>query len=203
MNLDQEQVDAWAAEETRTSPSYTDHLGGFLFKARQIQAASWACKNFPGDLLEIGVLCGDTSVCLAALARMHNRKLVCIDNWPTTGVAAPYRLDLAEKAFYEQMAPWKDVYELWRVDAHDDETLKKLGERQWCYALSDDGHQYQDHFRELCAVLPAATGVVVADDVYYHNDVKDAMRDAVAKVPGWKILHAPQLQLREGYMVKA
>jgi predicted O-methyltransferase YrrM len=200
--LTQEQVDEFAGEEHRESPGYSKELGGYLFRKRQKFLAELAVKSCPGDLIEIGVLSGDTSVLLADVARRYNRKLVCIDNWPTEGIAAPYRLDLAEEAFYKTMEPYKDVYELWRVDAHDPETLKRIGSRQWCYALSDDGHLYSEHLAELCALLPVTTGIVVADDVYYHNDVKDAMRDAAAKTSGWRILHAENLQLREGYLVK-
>ena len=200
MIINQEMVDAMATEEMKT-PDSRANLGGNLFRQRQKYLAGLACAGCPGDLIEIGVLSGDTSVLLAEIARAYNRKLVCIDNWPTTGHAAPYRLDLAEQAFYKTMEPYKDVYELWREDCHSPEVLKRIGSRQWCYALSDDGHTYADHLAELCALLPVTTGIVVADDVYYHNDVKDAMKDAANRTPNWRILHAENLKLREGFLV--
>jgi len=201
MILTKEEVDLMALEELAT-PDSKANLGGNLFKFRQRTLAEKSCAAGPGDLIEIGVLAGDTSILLAEIARKYGRRLICIDNWPTTGVAAPYRLDLAEASFYRQMSPYEDVYELWRVDANAPETLDRIRKGEWAYALSDDGHQYEDHFQQLCALLPVSTGIVVADDVYYHNTVKDAMIHAMLRNPDWKILHADNLALREGFMVR-
>lgn len=200
MILTQNQVNLLSEQELKGSPSYKEYLGAFHFRDRMKFLAELSCKSGPGDIIEIGVLSGDTSVILAGVAKEYGRKFVGIDNWPTTGVAASYRLDLCEQAYYKTMEPMKSVAETWRVEAHSPETLQRIRDRQWAFALSDDGHQYEDHLAELLALMPTTTGVIAADDINYHTHVTDAMRDAILKNPQWTSLFGTGL--REGYLVR-
>jgi predicted O-methyltransferase YrrM len=197
--LTKDDVSSFATKEREQSPSYESYLGGFLFRERMALLAERCCKSCKGDLIEIGAYAGGTTTILAEIARKYGRKVVAIDNWPK-GTA--YNLEQTRLEYYKNIIPHQDVIETWEVDAHSKETLERIKSREWCFALSDDGHQYEDHLAELTVLLPSTTGIVVADDVYYHDDVKKAMRDTCEKNPGWTILHADKLALREGYMVR-
>lgn len=197
MILQQKEVDEFALLEERDSPSYKDYLGGFYFRDRMELLARRCCEKFTGDIIEIGVYSGDTSLRLVKLAKEFNRKFIAIDIWAGDPY---YKLWVAEEEFMKKMEPYKDIVEIWKVDAHSPETVQKIMNRKYCFALSDDGHKYEYHLTELNALLPVTNGIIVADDVYYEPDVKNAMRDSVAKNPGWITLFGKGL--REGYIIK-
>jgi predicted O-methyltransferase YrrM len=196
--LTQAEVDSYAKQEKNDSPGYKEYLGGFHFRNRMAAVAERSCKYSLGDLIEIGCYAGDTSIRLATVAKEFGRKLVCLDLWKPND--PDYKYEEVEKAFHKTMEPYKDITEVWKMDAHSPEAVKLIGSRKWAFALSDDGHLYEDHMTELMALLPVCDGIVVADDVHYHTHVTDAMRDSALANPGWKMLLGDGL--REGYMIR-
>jgi cephalosporin hydroxylase len=197
MILTQEEIDKFAVDEERDSPSAKDYLGGFYFRDRMELLARRCCEKYPGDIIEIGVYSGDTSIRFVKLAKEFGRKFIAIDIWQGDPY---YRLWECEALFMEKMKPYMDIVEILKVDAHTEQSVIEIMKRKYCFALSDDGHKYEYHLSELSALLPVTNGIVVADDVYYEPDVKNAIRDSVAKNPGWNIMYGKGL--REGYMVK-
>ena len=155
--------------------------GGVLFSSRMQQIASLAASQHEGDLIEIGCYSGTTSIRLAAVAKETNRKLVCVDNWvPGTG----WDHEGAERGFLKDMKPFAEWVEIVRMDAHSEEAIERIKQRKYCFALSDDGHSYEDHLSELMTLLPITTGVVVADDIYY-KPVPRAVADTLKQFPDW------------------
>lgn len=199
MLLTQSEVDYFADEEAR-APNSANELGSVLQRDRIAQLAERAILNRPGDVIEIGVLSGGTSMRLAPLAAKYSRRFIAIDNWPTDIINHhEYRLDLCEQQFYQNVAPWKHCVDVWRADIHSPETLKRITEHVYAFAFSDDGHSYDDHLSELRALLPNTFGLVCVDDVYLP-EVRQAVADALKEFPEWHALYGRGL--REAWLVK-
>lgn len=185
-----------AAEEA-ACPRSVKELGSVLQRKRLSDLANLCCSLHPGDLIEIGVLAGATSVLLAEQARAYGRRLVCIDNWPTHN--NPYELDKVRLIFLEEMKKWSDVVDIWEMDAHSEECLKMIGDRQYCFAFSDDGHLFDEHYKELMALMPVTNGLIAVDDVYLPEP-RQAIAAAIKANPDWVELYDPRL--RESWLVK-
>jgi len=184
------------AKQERAKENSVAEKGGALFSPRMQQIASLAAATYEGDLIEIGCYSGTTSILLAAVARETNRKLTCVDNWiPNTG----WDHEGAEKGFLKDMKPFAEWVEILRMDAHSEEAIERIKQRKYCFALSDDGHQYEDHLSELRTLLPITAGVVVADDIYYPP-VPRAVADTLKQFPDW--MEIREEGLRETYLVR-
>ncbi len=191
------QVLAREAEMEAAHPETKGALGGALYSERMGRLARAACAARPGDILELVVLSGTTSVRLAAVARALGRRLACVDNWrPGT----EYRLEEVEAAFLNSIHQWTDVVDVWKMDAHTDDARRLLRTRDWAFAMSDDGHRFEDHQHELESILPRCRAIVVVDDYYYAPEVPDAVADALKRHPDWIPLRDERL--REVWLVR-
>ena len=199
MLLDQAEVDQMALDEA-AMPSSVRELGSVLQRKRVALIAERAVLAGPGDIIEIGVLSGGTSMLLAPIASKYGRRFVAVDNWPTNIINhEQYRLDLCEQQCHENVRPWGYCVDVWREDAHAPETLEKIKAGTYSFAFSDDGHLFDDHLKELRALLPSTSGIVCVDDVYLP-EVRQAIEAAIGEFPAWTVLYGAGL--REAWMVR-
>ena len=192
-----EVVLAREGEMEAAHPQTKEALGGALYSERMARLARASAAARPGDFLEIGVLSGSTSVRLAAAARALGRRVVCVDNW-TPGT--DYHLEAVEAAFLQSIEPWRDVADVWKMDAHTDDARRMLRSREWAFAMSDDGHKFEHHQHELESILPRCRAIVVVDDYYYAPEVPDAVADALTRHTEWVPLR--DARLREIWLVR-
>lgn len=174
-------------------PTTHKERGSVLQRERLGQMARTCTTLCAGNLIEIGCLVGSTSIILAQVAKDHGRKLICVDNWKG---GDEYELDKLEPEFRKNVQPFGDTVVIIKGDAHTrsifDEILKH---KPFCFAFSDDGHSYDDHFYELLNLLPWVTGLVAVDDNYLP-EVRKAIDDVLMlhTNKSWQVLYDPRLR---------
>jgi len=183
----------------RAHPDTKRDLGGVFFRDRIQAVARLVSARTAGDLLEIGVYNGGTGVLLAEVAAASDRRYLGLDSF----LPHPdYRHDEMEPIAREALTPFGLTAEIVKIDAHSEEGVALVKSRPWCFALSDDGHRYEDHRCELWALAEAmAGGGVVAVDDLYVPDVMLALNDFLRDHADWKLVNET-LGLREYYVVK-
>lgn len=185
--------------------------GGVHQRDRLAIMAEWACRTWPGDLLETGTYGGETTERLAVIARKHGRKVRTIDCWPAEPAA--YELDTVVKpAAYARLAPYADVVEIREADVLTPESRAWIRERQYCLVLADTmkGHEHVRH--ELGSILPVAQGLVAVDDSYVSSLMRAVeeraleslgMAAASDPVAMGRFVHVHVSSTRETWLVRA
>lgn len=171
--------------------------GGFYFRDRIREVADWSCR-FPGDLVEIGCYSGETSKILAEVAGRHGKRLLCVDNWNPKDPY--YNFGKIKEEFDKRMGIFENVSVI-NGDAHNSSTINEIRRGRYCFALSDDGHEYIHHLAELIALeYSLLQGVIAVDDIHHEPDVKMAVADLTRITQGWKFYK--ESHLREAYLVR-
>lgn len=185
--------------------------GGVHQRDRLAVMAEWACRTWPGDLLETGTYGGETTERLAVIARKYGRKVKTIDCWPAE--PAVYELATVVKpAAYARLAPYADVVEIREADVLTPESRAWIRERPLCFALCDTmkGHEFVRH--ELGSVLPVAQGLVAIDD-YYVSSLARAVEERALESLGMaassdpvamgRFVHVTVSTTREAWLVRS
>jgi len=177
-------------------PDSKANVGGTFFRERIQEIATECCATHEGNLIEIGCYAGQTSEVLAVVAQRFNRKLVCVDNWRE---GTEYDLPKIKKEFDKRMGVHKNVSVI-NADAHNSSTVMDIRKRgPYCFALSDDGHDYMNHLCELVTLSRCMESGVIAVDDYHHGiDVSMAVEDLIHLQDGWKLYK--ESHLREAYL---
>lgn len=195
MLISQAEIDILEVLE-RAHPDHEASRWGGRFRDRIEQYARKAAKKFPGDLIEIGCYAGDTTLRIIKVAQEFGRKVICVDNWlPNTG----YELDKVELVFRKQVEQYKDFVTIIKGDAHIEEIMKQIKQHNYCFALSDDGHSYNDHKTELDTLIPITNGLIAVDDVYLP-EVRQAIADSLKQFPQWGVIYG--VEMREAWLFK-
>lgn len=165
--------------------------GSTYLRERLTIIAERACRDFPGDLVEIGCLNGSTTVRLAEVAKEHGRKVIAIDPYKEgtqncTGAELP--------RFLDAIAPYKDVVEFLRSDSRSPFVYNYLVGRQLAMAFVDGLHEYQACLSDIHFVHHAA--LIVVDDWTWNEGIERAIVEATGNRQ--RIMHKP---FHEAYLL--
>jgi hypothetical protein len=65
-----------------SSNKETNCNNDWTFQRERIKyIAEYCCKNFKGDLIEIGAHVGETTIILCEVAKEYNRRVIVVDPW--------------------------------------------------------------------------------------------------------------------------
>lgn len=154
---------------------------------RTSEIATAAARAAPGDLAEIGVRAGLTTVLLAMVAAAHDRHVVAIDPWQSK-----YQRD--RKRFVRRVKPWRDRIEV-VVGRSEAKGVAVALDRDLCLAYLDGNHRYEVARGDLERVAHAT--VIVVDDINHLKGPRRAWNEMAARL-GQPISHP---RVREGYIV--
>ena len=173
-----------------------DH-GGTLQRDRLVLMADWACRTWPGDLIETGTYGGETTALLAGVARRHGRKVRTIDCWPA-GTA--YDLDtVVRPAAYARLAPHADVVEILEADVRAATTRDWVSQRRYCFAFGDTMKGHEHVRAEVGMLMDYTDGLVAVDDAYCESLLR-ACNELALERPPWSLFRYSRL--REAWLVK-
>ena len=138
--------------------------------------AEYCALNYPGDLIEIGCLLGESTVILAEIAKKYNRRVIAVDPWHYEDGDAYYDPDVSDdnhyKQFCEATTGWRDLIDIIRLSSLDPRAIGEIKSRPLCFAYQDGLHTYEGVTTDLHTLAHCA-GIIAVDDVIMY-DVKPA-----------------------------
>lgn len=139
--------------------------GSTYLRERLTIIAERCCRDWEGDLVEIGCLNGSTTVRLAQVAKLHNRRVIAIDPWQEgtqncTGAEYP--------RFLETIAPYQDIVDVVRKDSRDPDAIAYLRMRQLAMGFVDGLHEYQTCLSDIHACYHAK--LIAVDDIRWSDE---------------------------------
>lgn len=168
--------------------------GTIQWRERTEPIARYCAEHWPGDLVEIGCYCGQSTVLFAEIAREHGRRVIAVDPW-AVGTANCDGHEYGE--FIKATEPWKDIIDIVRLPSQDPEAIAYLAGRELCFALVDGLHQYEAAYSDIMAVAHC-NGIIAVDDLLWNVDVERAFYDAQADTLRTIVRHD---LIKEGYLL--
>lgn len=143
--------------------------GSTYLRERLTVIAERCCHDFDGDLIEIGCLNGSTTVRLARVAKLYERRVIAVDPFEPgtqncTGAELP--------RFIEAIEPYKNVVDFICKDSCDPETIAYIKARPLCFAFVDGLHEYQAAVSDITACFHSK--LIVVDDIRWSSEVARA-----------------------------
>ena len=185
------------AERIRCDPR--KWVWGCLHQRDRIAAVAEYCvERYAGDIIEIGCLHGGTTRYLGPIARKYNRRIVCVDPWPTKCplINTDYGPDPFGQ-FSAAMQEWWDLLDIIKAESQVASTVELIKSRPLCFAFVDGMHTYGCARVDIATVSHCA-GVICVDDVLWEPGVKQAFLEGGASL-GRQAYHSELC--REGWMV--
>lgn len=184
------------AEQEQASPHKNQYdRGSFFYRDRLAVAATASANQVPGDFLEIGCYVGRSSVVLADLARVSERRLLCVDPWQP-GTQNCKGGEYAEWLNRVRGAGVEGVIDVCRASSLSDEARQAMS-RPLSFALVDGLHTYSAAKSDILAVAHAR-GVIVVDDVSWNAGVRRAWEEGAKELGREAWTHEA---FREGYLL--
>lgn len=147
---------------------------GCLYQQRRLQiVAMLYARDFPGDLIEIGCLNGSTTVVLAEIAKLYNRRVIAVDPWDIG-------IQQCETGTYEQFAytirDSAKMIDVIKASSLEPSAIEQIKNRELCFAYVDGLHTYDACLSDIrtCWHSP----VICVDDTW-EPDVIRAVDDTI------------------------
>lgn len=154
--------------------------GSYQNRPRLKRVAEYCVRNWPGDIVEIGLGHGGTTRIFAEVARAHNRRVIAVDPFNVMGTA--WGDDYFE-TFLRTTEPWQDDIDLIKASSLDPKTICAIGEQNLCFAYVDGLHTYKACHTDIQTV-GHCKGIIAVDDIHvrysYAAVVLRAFRDGAA-----------------------
>lgn len=140
------------------------HLGN---RPRLAMVAEYCVRHWPGDLVEIGVLHGNTHRLLAEVARRYNRRTIAVDPFD---VANPrYEKPGYGRNYYQYFLdntePWRDIIDVVKLSSMDPEAIRYVKKRSLSFAYVDGLHTYKACYSDILTV-GHCEGIIAVDDIH-------------------------------------
>jgi predicted O-methyltransferase YrrM len=161
--------------------------GSVYKRIRYRLVADLMAEAAPGDLAEVGVRYGLTTVLFAMAAEKYGRRVLAVDQWQ-----GGYKKNKAE--FDQRMKPWTHLVDVVHANSHSKEAKEALS-RGLSLAFLDADHSYEGVKEDLGAVSHAC--VVILDDVHSQRGTGQVWREL--RNSGMELITHPRI--REGYIV--
>ena len=155
--------------------------------------AERCCRDYPGDLVEIGCLNGSTTVLLCAVARLHGRRVVAVDPWK----AGTQNCEGGEYVrFMTVTEPYHDLLDVLRLDSRDPRVPEFLKQRGLAFSFVDGLHQYQAALNDILAC--GHSSLIAVDDITWSTEVKRAWFESAGNLGRLRIEYPA---LHEAYIL--
>ena len=148
--------------------------GSIQQRDRIAAIADYAARRWAGDFIEIGCLHGGTTRRLASVARLHGRRIVCVDPWPSKCPIAgtDYGKD-PFATFKAAMLDWWDLLDIIKASSMDAATIAAVKTRPLCFAFVDGLHTYEAAASDI-ATVAHCIGIIAVDDIGWEPGVARA-----------------------------
>jgi hypothetical protein len=185
-------------EAERIATDNRQWVHGCLKQRDRIAAVAEYCAHrCAGDIIEIGCLHGGTTRYLAPIAQKYNRRIICVDPWPTKCplTNTDYGADPFGQ-FKAAMQEWWDLLDIVKTESQYPGTVAFIKSRPLCFAFVDGMHTYECAKTDI-ATVAHCTGVICVDDVLWEPGVKRAFVEGAASL-GKQAYHSELC--REGWI---
>lgn len=187
-------------QELEARESGDVECGSLQNRARIKRVAEYCVQRWPGDLLEIGLLHGNTTKILAKVARQYGRRVIGIDPFDPPHPDASYGKDYYQ-VFLRNIEPWHEIIDVIKLSSLDPKAITVIKARELCFAYVDGLHTYDACLSDIKAVAHCK-GIIAVDDVHvrygFAKQLLRAFRESAA------MLNRVPLDCtlsREGYLV--
>lgn len=176
------------------------YLGALENRPRLKRVAELCAKTWPGDLIEIGLGHGKTTIIFAEIARKYGRKVIGVD--PFTVMGTGWGDDYYD-TYMKITEPWRDFIDLIKLSSMSPEAMAAIKARDLCFAYVDGLHTYGACLSDILTV-GHCKGIIAVDDLHnqgrgtYEMHLMQAFLDgaiSLGRVPMDNFLS------REGYLV--
>lgn len=147
--------------------------GSTYLRERLTIIAERCCRDWPGDLVEIGCLNGSTTVRLCQVAREHGRRVIAVDPWE---IGTQNCEGLEYDRFMAATEPYRDIVDVLRKDSRDPSVAKYLKDRELAFAFVDGLHSYQACLTDIHSCYHAA--LLAVDDWTWNEGLERAIVEA-------------------------
>lgn len=152
-------------------------------------------ERFPGDLIEIGCLTGETTRLLCRVAAKYDRRVVCVDPWEAgTQNCTGDEYDL----FLQNTQEYRHLTDIIRASSQEPSTIQQIKSRQLSFAFVDGLHMPDACASDIKAVSHC-NGIVCVDDLLWSQPLKARFIQTADELSGEYFIHP---LLREGYLWK-
>ena len=138
--------------------------GSYQNRPRLKRVAEYCVQHWPGDLVEIGLLHGNTTKILAEVARQHGRRVIGIDPFEPPHPGASYGKDYYQ-VFLRNIEPWCEIIDVIKLSSLDPKAIAAVKARALCFAYVDGLHTYDACFSDIKTVAHCR-GIIAVDDIH-------------------------------------
>lgn len=151
------------------------YCGGRYKLDRILIAAEFSLQRYPGDLVEIGVLGGGTTIKLAKLAHRYGRHIIAVDPWiPEKGRGGCTETTRSE--FMKRMRKYLHMTDVLHDLSQSKKVINFIKARSLSFAYIDGAHYYEPCGADIETVWHCA-GIIALDDLWMEG-VKRAFVEA-------------------------
>ena len=194
-----EQVALMARETGRPDCRGKPYMGSKYKRDRIEMVAKWCLGRYGGDLVEIGVLAGGTTIRLAKLARQYNRRVIAVDPWlpPTANRRAHGGCtETTRQEFTGRTWKYRHLIDVIHNYSQAGAAVQFIKARPLAFAYIDGAHFYEECSTDIETVSHCA-GVIMLDDLWMAG-VLQAFEEAGQKPDREAFSHRV---LAEGYLL--
>ena len=184
--------------ENNVKHNYQDHIKGSIYQGERIsQLAEWCCKNYEGDIIEIGAYIGTTTVLLAKVAKKYGRKVIVVD---------PYELGTQNcygneyEQFLNNTKEYKEYIDLFRESSITDSLRDKIKQRKLCFSFVDGLHTYDAAYFDMITVNHTH-GIICLDDITSSTEVFKVIEIFRINNTQYNLIDTLKLTFRECYFI--
>lgn len=170
-------------------------FGSHQNRPRLKRVAEYCVQHWPGDLIEIGLLHGNTTIILAEVASRYGRRVVGVDPFDSPRYKDYYQV------FLGNTKPWRDIIDIIKLSSTDPGAIAIIKARELCFAYVDGLHEYEACYSDIRTV-GHCNGIIAVDDI--HVRYKFAQGLLRAFYDGAALLNRVPMDCtisREGYLV--
>lgn len=187
-------------QELKARESGDVECGSLQNRVRIKRVAEYCAQRWPGDLVEIGLLHGNTTKILAEVARQHGRRVIGIDPFELPHPGASYGKDYYQ-VFLRNIEPWREIIDVIKLSSLDPKTIAAIRARELCFAYVDGLHTYDACLSDIKATAHCR-GIIAVDDIHVRYGFAKRLLRAFHE--GAAMLSRVPLDCmlsREGYLV--
>lgn len=167
--------------------------GSTYLRERLTIIAERCCRDYPGDLVEIGCLNGSTTVRLCQVAKEHGRRVIAVDPYAEgtqncTGAELP--------RFLAAIEPYQGIVDFVREDSRSAAVRAYLSGRELAFSFVDGLHTYEAALNDVMAC--GHSGLIAVDDITWNSGVKRAWFEGADGLSRLKVEYSP---LHEAYIL--
>lgn len=132
-------------------------------RPRLKSVAEYCIERWPGDIIEIGLGHGRTTMIFAEIARACGRRVIGVDPFDVRTGFGDNRSEQFN-IYTKNTRPWQDTIDLIKESSLVPETVATIKARELCFAYVDGLHQYEACLSDILTV-GHCNGIIAVDDI--------------------------------------